>query len=80
MCVRHKIHYPDLKSDTEIMLHAMNSQYTPDLPRPVPLWMRVYSWHMVVVGVGGGVLSFVNAVMSVEEKLQEGSSCWTTWF
>ena len=48
--------------------------------RPVPTWMRVYSWHMVVVGVGGGILSFVNAVMSVEEKLKEGDSCWTVWF
>ena len=50
------------------------------IPRPVPTWMRVYSWHMVVVGIGGGILSFVNAVMSVEEKLKEGDSCWTVWF
>jgi len=49
-------------------------------PRPVPTWMRVYSWHMVAVGIGGGILSFVNAVMSVEEKLKEGDSCWTVWF
>ena len=48
-------------------------------PRSVPMWMRVYSWHMVIVGVGGGILSFVNAVMSVKDKLQEGESCWTVW-
>ena len=54
--------------------------YNPIILRPVPTWMRVYSWHMVVVGVGGGILSFVNAVMSVEEKLKEGDSCWTVWF
>ena len=43
------------------------------------MWMRAYSWHMVIVGAGGGILSFVNAVMSVKDKLQEGESCWTVW-
>ena len=29
-------------------------------PRPVPMWVRIYSWHMVVVGVAGGRLSLLS--------------------
>ena len=62
------------------MISVLDIKLTnPWSPRSVPMWMRVYSWHMVIVGVGGGILSFVNAVMSVKDKLQEGESCWTVW-
>jgi len=48
--------------------------------RPVPMWMRIYCWHMVIVGIGGGILSFVNAVLNVKDALSGGKSCWTTLF
>ena len=54
--------------------------YTLHHYRPIPTWMRVYSWHMVIVGTGGGILSFVNAVLNVKDALSQGESCWTTMF
>ena len=35
---------------------------------------------MVIVGIGGGILSFVNAVLNVKDALSGGKSCWTTLF
>ena len=47
--------------------------------RQVPLWARVYGWHLVVVGLGGGGLALTNAVLTVRERLQQGASCWAAW-
>ena len=44
------------------------------------MWVRIYSWHMVVVGVAGGILAFTSAVLNVKEALSEGNSCWLTFF
>ena len=45
----------------------------------VPQWGRVYGWHLVVVGLGGGILALTNAVLTVREMLQQGTSCWAAW-
>ena len=44
------------------------------------MWMKIYSYHMVIVGVAGGILSFINAVLNVSKALSSGESCWTTIF
>ena len=35
---------------------------------------------MVIVGVAGGVIAFINAVTTIKDALSGGSSCWTTMF
>ena len=45
----------------------------------MPQWGRVYGWHLVVVGLGGGILALTNAVLTVRERLQQGTSCWAAW-
>jgi len=50
------------------------------IQREVPMWMKIYSYHMVIVGVAGGILSFINAVLNVSKALSSGESCWTTIF
>ena len=43
--------------------------------------MRVYCWHMVVVGILGMGLSFYKAVLSLVEEFEHGQvPCWTTFF
>jgi len=54
-----------------------NKEWT---PRPVSLAVRIYCWHMVIVGLAGGVMSFISAVTNVGEALSGGESCWTTLF
>jgi len=49
-------------------------------PRPVSLGVRIYCWHMVIIGVAGGVIAFINAVTNISSALSEGTSCWTTMF
>ena len=48
--------------------------------RPVSLVVRIYCWHMVIVGVAGGVIAFISAVTNIKDALSEGTSCWTTMF
>jgi len=48
--------------------------------RPVSLPVRIYCWHMVIVGIAGGVIAFINAVTNIREALSGGESCWETLF
>jgi len=49
-------------------------------PRPVSLFVRIYCWHMVIVGTAGGGIAFYNAVTNIKGALSGGESCWTTLF
>jgi hypothetical protein len=35
------------------------------LPRTLPVYERVYCWFLIIVGIGGGVLATVTAVMNI---------------
>jgi len=48
--------------------------------RPVSLPVRIYCWHMVIVGTAGGVIAFINSVRNIKEALSGGESCWITLF
>jgi len=48
--------------------------------RPVSLAVRIYCWHMVLVGTAGGVIAFYNAVSNIKDELSGGESCWETLF
>jgi len=52
-----------------------------DKTRKISTLMRVYCWHMVVVGILGMGLSFYKAVLSLVEEFEHGQvPCWTTFF
>jgi len=50
--------------------------------RTIPLWIRVYCWHMVIIGTLGMGLSFYKAVDAlIAEFAKEGEDpCWVTFF
>jgi len=52
-----------------------------DKTRKMSVLVRVYCWHMVVVGIFGMGLSFYKAIDSLIEEFQEGQvPCWVTLF
>jgi len=54
-----------------------NKEWT---PRPVSMPVRIYCWHMVIVGFAGGVIAFINAVTNIKDALSGGESCWVSLF
>jgi len=50
--------------------------------RRVSIWVRVYCWHMIIVGLFGGGLSFYKAVDSAVTEFSDGvaSPCWVLFF
>jgi len=46
----------------------------------VSLGVRLYCWHMILVGTAGGVIAFVSAVLNVKDELSGGESCWKNLF
>ena len=46
----------------------------------VSLGVRLYCWHMILVGTAGGVIAFISAVLNVKDELSGGESCWKNLF
>jgi len=42
--------------------------------------VRLYCWHMMVVGTGGGAMSFYKSVTTIAEDLSNGGNCWSEFF
>jgi len=49
--------------------------------RTIPLWVRVYCWHMVIIGTFGCGLSLYKAIDSLAEEFNKGTKpCWVIYF
>ena len=61
--------YPSISSDTSDSGH--------DMTESVSLPVKIYSWHLVIVGSIAGVIALVSSIQSISADFQTVEICWS---